>query len=145
MPGPFIATTDSLRVLVVDDEPMTIKMIGRALRDVCVVETATDGAAALERLRAGARYALVLCDVMMPRMTGLDLLQILRRDAPAQAERFVFVTGGARTMDDARRVEAAGVPTLLKPFSRAELVNIVMRYLRIEAIDAAEGDKDAAS
>ena len=56
-----------------------------------------DGRKALERLRAGERYALILCDLMMPEMTGMDLFAELEKVAPDQASRMVFVSGGAFT------------------------------------------------
>ena len=120
-----------LLVLVVDDDPLARKAIERALRGRCATEALDDGARVLERLRAGARYALILCDVMMPRTTGLDVADALRRELPCQLARFVFVTGGARSPEDQVRLEQSGVPILEKPFSRQQLLAVVEPYLDV--------------
>jgi signal transduction histidine kinase len=65
------AKTVTARVLVVDDEPQVRKSLARILHD-CQVDHAENGAVALERMRM-QRYDLVLCDLMMPDVTGMDL------------------------------------------------------------------------
>jgi len=85
------------RVLVVDDEPAIGAAVRRLLSSDHDVEYAPGGADALARIGASAAYDLVLCDLMMPEMTGADLHAELLRTAPEQAHRMVFVTGGAFT------------------------------------------------
>jgi len=67
----------------------------------------------------------VLCDVAMPGMSGPELHERVGGFAPALATRFVFLTGGATTPALAARLAAAGVPQLLKPFAREELLAAV--------------------
>jgi CheY-like chemotaxis protein len=55
----------------------------------------TSGRAALEQLCAGEAFDVIVCDLMMPGMSGLDLHTELRRRAPELAERIIFLTGGA--------------------------------------------------
>jgi CheY-like chemotaxis protein len=85
------------RLLVIDDEPMILGALRRSLSAEYNVTCVGDGRKALERLRAGERYALILCDLMMPEMTGMDLFAELEKVAPDQASRMVFVSGGAFT------------------------------------------------
>src|SRR3954471_20106990 len=85
------------RLLVIDDEPMILGALRRSLSAEYHVTCVGDGRKALERLRAGERYALILCDLMMPEMTGMDLFAELEKVAPDQASRMVFVSGGAFT------------------------------------------------
>ncbi|MFO0626372.1 MAG: response regulator [Polyangiales bacterium] len=66
------------------------------------VERINDAREALARLREGPMPDAVLCDVMMPDMTGIELYEAVCAHDPALAERFVFLTAGA-TSEDARR------------------------------------------
>ncbi len=85
------------RLLVVDDEPMILGALRRSLGSDYNVTCVGDGRRALERLRAGDRFDVILCDLMMPELTGMDLYAELERIAPDQAARMVFVSGGAFT------------------------------------------------
>jgi CheY-like chemotaxis protein len=53
------------------------------------------GREALSRLRAGERFDAILCDLLMPEVTGIELHSELRRIAPDQADCMIFLTGGA--------------------------------------------------
>ncbi len=112
------------RVLVVDDEPGVGAALRRCLRgsDVVVTENAAE---ALARLRRGERFDVVFCDLMMPGMRGDQLYAEVVRTAPEQAERFVFVTGGAT--DRATAEFLARVPNTIveKPFHIDNLREIV--------------------
>ncbi|HEY4394913.1 MAG TPA: ATP-binding protein [Polyangia bacterium] len=85
------------KLLVIDDEPMILGALRRSLSAEYNVTCVGDGRKALDRLRAGERYELILCDLMMPEMTGMDLFAELEKLAPEQAARMVFVSGGAFT------------------------------------------------
>jgi CheY-like chemotaxis protein len=82
-------------VLVIDDEESLAQAIRRFLgveHNVTAVYRARD---ALDLLELGTRYDVILCDLMMPQITGMELhAEVLRID-PAQASRIVFLTGGA--------------------------------------------------
>jgi PAS domain S-box-containing protein len=116
--APSVATR---RVLVVDDEPMFGWTISRMLDGShhVVVETAARSASA--RIASGESFDVVLCDLMMPDMTGMEFFDALSRDAPGLANRIVFTTGGAFT--PAARAFLERVPNLrlAKPFTRREL------------------------
>src|SRR4051812_24171686 len=84
------------RVLVVDDEPMVGSSIRRLLgrdHEVVVVQS---GKEAVARIAAGERYDVVLCDLLMPEMTGMDVHADLHARDPELARRMVFLSGGAR-------------------------------------------------
>ena len=84
-------------ILVVDDEPLVGRLVERALVREHHVTVVTSGRAGLERIVAGERFDLILCDLMMPEMTGMDLHERVAVLAADQAERMVFLTGGAFT------------------------------------------------
>jgi CheY-like chemotaxis protein len=116
------------RILVVDDEALICSTIRRILTDHDVV-TLTDSREALARLREGERFDLVLCDLAMPGLSGMDLHRELARDAPDVARRIAFITGGAFT-DRARDfLERSGRPQIAKPFSPASLRDAVRMLL----------------
>jgi CheY-like chemotaxis protein len=85
------------RLLIIDDEPMILGALRRALSADYHVTSVSDGRRALALVCAGERYDAILCDLMMPELTGMDLFGEVRRLVPDQAERMIFVTGGAFT------------------------------------------------
>jgi CheY-like chemotaxis protein len=114
------------RVLVVDDEPMLGRAITRGLRDHEVVAV-TSGADALVLLERGERFDVILCDLMMPEMPGFDLHDQVRLVAPDQAERMVFMTGGATTTRAREFVQAWRGVVLQKPVSMDAVREMVGR------------------
>jgi CheY-like chemotaxis protein len=114
-------------VLVLDDEPAVANVVRHILsahHDVTVFTTASE---ALEALRRGVRFDVIVCDMMMPEMTGADFYDALCAFAPADAERVLFVTGGAFT--DAAREFLERVPNehIEKPFTADQLRTSVDR------------------
>jgi signal transduction histidine kinase len=104
------------RVLVVDDDPLVARSIRRVLERDHDVVMETSSRDALGRLQAGERFELLLCDVMMPQLSGPEFHAALVRLAPEQARRVVFVTGGAFTSGSASYLEEVGARTVEKPF-----------------------------
>jgi PAS domain S-box-containing protein len=118
------------RILVVDDEPLVIRTVKRILskeHDLVVTVAATE---ALGLCASGEKFDLILCDLMMPEMTGMDLHRELSLVAPDQADRMIFVTGGAFTEKARRFLSETPKEHLEKPFASANLRAIVQRYLR---------------
>ncbi len=104
------------RVLVVDDEPLMGRLVQRTLgteHEVVVTLQATE---ALARIGAGDRFDLILCDVMMPEMTGVELHAELMRWVPDQAGSMVFLTGGGFTTSLRATLDALGCARIEKPF-----------------------------
>ncbi|HVH47505.1 MAG TPA: response regulator, partial [Labilithrix sp.] len=85
------------RILVIDDEPIVVNAVLRSLGAAHDVKAALSARAALERISAGERYDVIVCDLMMPQMTGMDLFEELLKVAPDQAERMIFMTAAAFT------------------------------------------------
>ncbi len=126
---PFIDLA-SQRVLAVDDEEGPRKLVASVLRDLGIgqIDTAADGQEALERLTAGnAEYDLIICDWMMPRLSGLDLLKRVRKvraDLP-----FLMVTALA-TLDAVKSALAHQVSGYIaKPFTPDQLEDKVFLVL----------------
>jgi CheY-like chemotaxis protein/two-component sensor histidine kinase len=94
---PVAPPSRQARLLVVDDEPLVARGVTRLLQGECSAESTSSARAALERLSKGERFDLLLCDVMMPEMSGEAFFHQLGQVAPDQRERVVFITGGAFT------------------------------------------------
>ncbi|HEY1692074.1 MAG TPA: ATP-binding protein [Polyangiaceae bacterium] len=117
------------KVLVIDDEPMMGRAVQRLLAGAHDVEAMTDPVAAVERLRAGARFDLILCDLMMPTLTGMDVHEEVVAIDAQQARRMVFMTGGAYTARAEAFLEGVTNTRLEKPLDRAALRAIVHAHL----------------
>lgn len=112
------------RVLVVDDEPIVARMLGRTLADDHDVTVVTSGAEALAAIEA-APPDVIVSDIMMPGISGIELHERVRARWPALADRMIFVTGGAFTPATQAFVAAMGERVLLKPFDPARLLAAV--------------------
>ena len=121
------ASATGARVLVVDDERLILKTLQRLLesRGFQVV-TAETGRGALEAV-AGSAFDVVLCDLMMPEFTGMDVHAELTKSRPDVAKRVVFLTGGAFTDRAATYLENIDNLKLTKPFDLEELLAVVTR------------------
>jgi len=95
--APVAPPSRQARLLVVDDEPLVARGVTRLLEGECSAEGTSSAREALERLSQGERFDLLLCDVMMPEMSGEAFFHQLGQVAPDQSERVVFITGGAFT------------------------------------------------
>ena len=122
------------RVLVVDDEPLILRSVARLLRDQHDVETAANGREALEKIQDRGPFDLVVCDLMMPEMTGMELHRAVRESDPDAADRFVFLTGGAYTESAKKFLASVENPKLDKPIQPNLLRSVVTGVLRGAAL-----------
>ncbi|MBF5046623.1 response regulator [Aggregicoccus sp. 17bor-14] len=136
-PAPAAAAVQGARVLIVDDEPLVARAVRRVLQGAHAVETATSAREALARLEAGERFDLLLCDVMMPEMSGQQLWEALGKSFPEQQAQVVFVTGGAFTPEARAFLERVPVRVLSKPLDPAALRELAEERARLRAARAA--------
>ena len=113
------------RVLVVDDEPAMGRALQRSLRDHLDVVALTSARDALELVSSGERFEVILSDVMMPEMSGMELYHSLQRIAPEQAQRMIFVTGGAFTAAAREFLDRIPNPRIEKPVEATNLLAMV--------------------
>jgi CheY-like chemotaxis protein len=104
------------RILVIDDEPMMVKVIQRMLSQDHEVAGTVDAQQGLDWIAAGQRFDVILCDLMMPRVTGMDFHAELSSSAPDQAKRVIFLTGGAFTARMRTFLDEVDNLRLEKPF-----------------------------
>jgi PAS domain S-box-containing protein len=128
--GPAALPVRRGRVLVIDDEPLVRSFLGRALSGDHDVTVESHAEEALAQIRDGARFDVILCDVMMPQMTGIDLYNAILRIAPDQAARIIFVTGGAFTGRAQDFLHQTPNPHIEKPFEIKKLRSMVSERVR---------------
>lgn len=115
-------------MLVVDDEPLLGRSLRRMLQrhhECTVVMSAQE---ALEQIRSGAHFDVVLCDLMMPRMTGTDFYQALADVAPALQPRVVFMSGDLSAEGSAPFLLSHTNRRLAKPFTLDALLETLANF-----------------
>jgi PAS domain S-box-containing protein len=113
------------RVLIIDDEPVVATMLSRTLAEAHDVTVCTSGADALERLCADSTWDVVLCDLMMPDVSGMDLYSAVKERESGLERRIVFMTGGAFTRRAADFLASVVNERLEKPFDLGKLFRLV--------------------
>lgn len=118
------------RILIVEDEPNIIESLTFVLgREGYDVTSVTDGEAAIEHLRR-APFAVVILDVMLPRLNGFEVLKRAKTD-PALRQVPVMILTAKGQVQDRRIAEEIGVDVFMtKPFSNRDLVDEVHRLTR---------------
>jgi two-component system cell cycle sensor histidine kinase/response regulator CckA len=124
------ATGGRAKVLIVDDEPMIGNALKRVLGRANDVTTVTAARVALGILCADDTYDVILCDVMMPEMSGVELYEELGKLRPHYTERVVFVTGGAFTPHAHAFLDRVPNERLEKPVDTQRLHALVQRFAR---------------
>jgi PAS domain S-box-containing protein len=117
------------RILVVDDEPVIRQFVSQVLGEQGhTVETVDNAASALKMVKS-KRYRLILLDIKMPGMSGVELYKQFQKIAPSLTKRVVFITGdvmGKRTM---AFLDKTKTPYMMKPFDARELKKQMNRIL----------------
>jgi DNA-binding NarL/FixJ family response regulator len=124
-----------IRVLIVDDHPVVrdgLRGVIEGEADLAVVGEAGDGAEALARIGDGSTVDVVLMDLRMPRMGGVEAIRSLRREAPSV--RVLVLTTFDTDADVLPAVEAGATGYLLKDTPREDLVRAVRAAHRGEAV-----------
>jgi two-component system, OmpR family, response regulator ResD len=128
----------SKRVLVVDDEAIVRDVLGRYLeKDGFIVDTAADGEAALEQA-ARSRPDLVVLDLMLPNLDGLEVLRRIRERAEVPV---VLLTAKGEEVDRVVGLEVGADDYVTKPFSPREVVARVRAVLRRSERAAVPGER----
>lgn len=117
-------------VLLIEDEPNIAEAIRFILmRDGWQVSAEADGAGALERVRE-ARPALLILDLMLPGMSGLEILAALRADPATAALPVLMLSAKGQARDREAAVRAGADVFMTKPFSNAEMLAQVRALAR---------------
>ena len=137
LPG-VVASAIDLRghLLVIDDEEDICEAMREALALYHDVVTITDPRQALALLAAGQCFDVILCDIRMPEMTGIDFHTRLRTDNPAQASRVVLMSGGFTSRPGDPPI-ALPMPLLEKPFAIEQVLSLMRDAMQREPLARA--------
>jgi two-component system chemotaxis response regulator CheY len=116
------------KVLVVDDSKLLHRVFDLLLRD-CKVVHAGDGVEGIERLAQHADIDLILLDMNMPRMNGLEFLARVKGDAAKAGIPVVIITTEGKEADAERGMRAGASAYLRKPFRNEEVVSCIAGLL----------------
>ncbi len=129
-PLPAPEAMRSCRVLVIDDDPMVCRSLTRLLQAHHTVESITEATEGLLRIEAGERFDVILCDVMMPEVSGVDFYERLRVSVPDQAARVVFVTGGVFSPESRAFLDEGKHRVIEKPVAQGPLYKALLDVVR---------------
>ncbi len=125
-----MADTRSKRILIVDDEPDVTELVSYQLRTKgYTVETLNNPTQSIARIRT-FQPDLIILDVMMPEISGIQICRMLRADPKTKTLPVVFLTARAEEADRVLGLEVGGDDYVCKPFSVKELVLRVQGLLR---------------
>ena len=132
-PAPVTGGLKGLRALVVDDEPFLLECLVDALGAWGLEVTAsTRGDEAIQKLEVGA-FDLILSDIRMPGLSGVDLYDWLKVQRPAMTKRILYTTGDSFDVKTRSFLDTNQVPYLGKPFDLKELKQSLERLVETPA------------
>lgn len=126
-------TTLLPRILVIDDEQLLGQTIQLGLEDSMSVELETSGSRGLDRLLTDESIQLVLCDISLPDLSGIDIHARVSKERPELMKRFIVMTGGAVSTESRDFLESYEGPLLNKPFTLTQVENLVAGLLDEQA------------
>lgn len=113
-------------ILIVEDDPFTQAYHRACLGTLATVTTCSDGAEALEHLRSGRRFDLIVTDNEMPRVSGLELIERIRSDRSYHSKIPILLVTATTINSEKHRVEAQ---VIRKPVSSSELISAAQPFL----------------
>jgi CheY-like chemotaxis protein/two-component sensor histidine kinase len=130
-PPPIASTAgNQLRLLFVDDEPNLLRSYSRAFAKTHAVTLAKDGEEALAFIRQRTDWDLIVCDLSMPGMSGMQLYHVIREQFPGLIDRIVFATGGVTQRDIEEFLASITNRVLEKPFDMSVLREMLAELQR---------------
>lgn len=125
-------------VLLVEDTLNMRKLISTILKSENIeVDEAADGEEALEKLENGNKYSLLLVDIMMPKLNGLELTKEIRKFSQVP---IIFITALSDEKSQVLAYDAGADGYITKPFPKQLLISIVTRYLKKTKVNKRYGE-----
>lgn len=129
---PASAEGRTLRALAVDDEPVVRRVLTSYLASIdCAVEETATGQRALELIRAGEKFDIILIDAMLPHMSGYELCRQIRAEPAAAAAPIIMLTARSRMTEMLADLDHGANDFIAKPFTRQELLARVDFHLKL--------------
>lgn len=117
------------RVLVIDDEQLLGQTIQLGLEGTMTVELETSGQRGLDRILSEESFGLVLCDLSLPDLSGIQIYARVKSERPEMTKRFVVMTGGAVSRESRDFLDNYRGPLLNKPFTLTQVETLVTRLM----------------
>ena len=123
------ADNSKVNILAVDDEPLIINFISRVLqKEGYIVDVASEAEKAVNLLKTG-EYDVILLDIKMPEMDGIELYYYMKNISETLVNRVIFITGDVMSVDTHRFLEKTGAVFIPKPFDADALRDVVRKRL----------------
>ncbi len=110
------------RILLIDDDPMLAKTTLKILSKRFETVHAENGKKAFALLEKDDHFDVILCDLAMPEMSGMDFYSLLQKERPHLNNRIVFLTGGAFTLEAKDFLTTVKNPKIEKPYNAKNLI-----------------------
>jgi DNA-binding NtrC family response regulator len=117
------------RVLIIEDEAPLRNILRRVLSSEHEVITLARAQDALDRITAGERFDLILCNLTLPGVTGMDFHRHVSQIAPELVNRTVFTSGGAHTDEAVAFIKRSDIRHIEKPFPPIDVLRATVREL----------------
>lgn len=123
------SSAELFRVLIIDDDPLVVRALRRILRKHDIT-SASGGREGLEALERDSSYDVILCDLMMPDLTGMEVYDRVKARGDGLEERLVFLTGGAFTERAREFLDTVSNRYLEKPLPPEQLDELLAELAR---------------
>lgn len=138
----MIQSTSKAKILVVDDQPVNVKILAEALQADYDVRIANNGERALEIAQKYDKPDLILLDVMMPGLDGFEVCRLLKSDPTTSQIPVIFITAKNNADDEEKGLKIGAIDYISKPFSipvvRARVSNHLLLKQRSELLKKSE-------
>ncbi len=125
-------TTRPFNILIVDDEPINIQLLGSVLKELDYdIQFATSGEEALDWVNSES-FDLILLDVMMPLMNGYEVCVRIKNNEDTKAIPILFLSASVSAEKRIKGFEIGAVDFITKPFNRIELLTKVKTHLELK-------------
>lgn len=127
---------EKIRILIIDDEENILQVMRQALlREGYEIDTVLDALKGLSIL-SSSEYDLVICDIAMARMNGIEFFREIEERLPGMADRILFMTGGILSPSIQKFIQERRVSIIEKPFNLPTLFQEVH-----DALERSSGEK----
>ncbi len=134
----IISGYESLHVLIVDDDPINLQVLENQLRiENYEITRANNGQEAIDAVNSGTSFAIILLDIMMPKMSGFEVCRIIRKTHPPNLLPIIMLTANNQVSDLVEGMRSGANDYLTKPFSKGELITRIRTHVQLSLVNIA--------
>jgi len=129
---------EQFNVLIVDDDEINLQVLENHLRlENYAITRANNGQEALEYIKNGMSFVIILLDIMMPKMSGFEVCRIIRQTYPANQLPIIMLTAKNQVSDLVEGMQSGANDYLTKPFSKGELITRIKTHIQLSQVNIA--------